>query len=68
MGTTDNEDFGYPDCNDPAAVAYYNSKYESVDDDVLVRKCYNSSIYEGAVDLYNNEGFKHDPTSGQFEM
>ena len=68
LGTTDNEDFGYPDCDDPAAVAYYNSKYESVDDDVMVRKCYNTSDYKQAVDLNNNEGFKYDPATGQFEM
>jgi len=68
LDSVDNEDFGYPDCDDSAAVAYYNSKYESVDDDVMVRKCYNTSNYEGAVDLNNNEGFKYDPATGQFEM
>ena len=66
--STDNEDFGYPVCNDAAAVASYNAKYASEDDDESVHTCYNTSLYEGAIDMNNNEGFKYDPSSGQFEM
>ena len=60
--------FGYPDCDDAAAVAYYASTHERSDDDERVATCYNASMYAESVDLHNDEGFTYDETSGLFEM
>ena len=68
LDTKDKQTFGYPDCSDPGAVAYYASTHERNDDDERVTTCYNASLYEGAVDLYNDEGFTINEYSGLFEM
>jgi hypothetical protein len=68
LDSTDTHSFGYPDCSDPAAVANYASTHEKTDDDAEVTTCYNATYYEGAVDLYNDEGFTYDEETGKFEM
>jgi hypothetical protein len=68
LGTTDKQDFGYPDCNDHQAVADYLISSGNTDDDADVHTCFNASDYAGAVDLYHNEGFSYDAENGRYEM
>ena len=62
----DTETFGYPDCSDNDAVAQYEATHEINDRDIS--PCFNASNYDGAIDLYNDEGFTLDAYSKQFEM
>jgi hypothetical protein len=68
LGTKDINSFGYPDCKDDDAIDEYDTKYGVSDDDNLVHTCFNASEYQHVVDLYNDEGFTYDATTGQFEM
>jgi hypothetical protein len=61
-GESKKSSFGFPECNDTAAMETYSADWDLINDGAN-RPCYNAKDYESVVDIEHNEGFE-----GNLEM